>query len=108
MLVPRRHATHERVKTARCYIALCQLTEILGDLLPLVYGLQPNPPKETSKTLRRLRADLDSWEDSLPDWLKPTQRDTVSPISGSSNLHLAFLSLKMLVSRVELQVGLKS
>lgn len=80
------------------------MTEILGDLLPLVYGLQPKPAKETSKTLRRMRTDLDRWEDNLPDWLKSPHDHNLAPTSGASSLQLAFLALKMLVCRVELQV----
>ncbi|KAL1952440.1 hypothetical protein VTO42DRAFT_5476 [Malbranchea cinnamomea] len=103
VLLPQHNPSRQRMQTAQCFIALCQLTEILGDLLPLVYNLQPKPPKETSKILRRIRADLDAWEDALPDYLRPQLHDTANLVSGSSNLHLSFLSLKMLVSRVELQ-----
>ena len=104
VLVPHNNPSQQRLRTAQSFIALCQLTEILGDLLPLVYGLQAKPGKETSKILRRIRADLDAWEDSLPEYLRPQQQDTTTLVSGSSNLHLSFLSLKMLVCRVELQV----
>ncbi|EFQ99729.1 hypothetical protein MGYG_02743 [Nannizzia gypsea CBS 118893] len=103
VLVPQANPTQQRVRTAHCYIALCQLTEILGDLLPLVYGLQPRPSKETSKILRRMRSDLDRWEDSLPDWLKVPQDQDTPSTSGASSMQLAFLALKMLVCRVELQ-----
>lgn len=106
VLVPQANPTQQRVRTAHCYIALCQLTEILGDLLPLVYGLQPRPSKETSKILRRIRSDLDRWEDSLPDWLKVPQDQDTPSTSGASSMQLAFLALKMLVCRVELQVSL--
>ncbi|KAK2744616.1 hypothetical protein FQN57_004221 [Myotisia sp. PD_48] len=103
VLVPQANPTQLRVRAAHCYIALCQLTEILGDLLPLVYGLQPKPVKDTSKILRRMRTDLDRWEDSLPDWLRFPQDPNQGSPSGASSLQLAFLALKMLVSRVELQ-----
>ncbi|KAM5433623.1 hypothetical protein McanMca71_003308 [Microsporum canis] len=104
VLVPQANPTQQRVRAAHCYIALCQLTEILGDLLPLVYGLQPRPSKETSKILRRMRSDLDRWEDSLPDWLRVPQDQDTPSTSGSSSMQLAFLALKMLVCRVELQL----
>lgn len=106
VLLPRGNSTQQRLRSAHCYIALCELTELLGDLLPLVYGLQPKHPKEVSKVLRRMRTDLDKWEDSLPEWLKHSQNNNVAPVSGSSNLQLAFLAVKMLVCRVELQVSL--
>lgn len=103
VLVPPNDRSPQRVKKAYCYIALCRLTEILGELLPLVYGLQPKSVKETSKRLRHIRTDLDTWEDSLPEWLKLPQRSD-TPVSGASSLQLGFLALKMLVCRVELHV----
>lgn len=105
VLVPSNDRNPQRVKRAYCYIALCRLTEILGELLPLVYGLQPKSVKETSKRLRHIRTNLDTWEDSLPDWLKSPQRSD-APVSGACSLQLGFLALKMLICRVELHVRL--
>ncbi|KAL3428244.1 C6 transcription factor [Phlyctema vagabunda] len=45
--------------------------------------------------------DIDEWEDSLPDYLHKNQ-DVETSVSGSNSLHLALLSLKMLVSRISL------
>ncbi|KAJ6171848.1 hypothetical protein N7470_000915 [Penicillium chermesinum] len=102
-LVPQHVRTTERVRAAHCHIALCKLTEILGELLPLVYGLQAKPARESSKKLRQIRTDLDMWEDSLPDWLKsPAAHTRGEQLAGSSSLQLAYLAVKMLVSRVEL------
>ena len=92
------------MRAAHCHIALCQLTEILGELMPLVYGLQQRLQRETSKKVRQIRTDLDSWEDSLPDWLRSPASDSEDRISGSSSLLLGFLAVKMLVARVELTV----
>ncbi|PGH02158.1 hypothetical protein AJ79_07704 [Helicocarpus griseus UAMH5409] len=103
VLVHQESALPQRAKSAECYIALCQLTENLGDLLPLIYGLQSKPRNETSKVLRRLRTNLDIWEDSLPGWLRCSPAEAPVPVSGSSSLYLAFLTLKMLICRVELQ-----
>ncbi|PYH40921.1 putative C6 transcription factor [Aspergillus saccharolyticus JOP 1030-1] len=102
VLIPPASRTPERVRAAHCHIALCQLTEILGELLPLVYGLQHRFPRETTKKVRQIRTDLDVWEDSLPDWLRNPPRTSEGRISGTSSLQLAFLAVKMLVSRVEL------
>ncbi|KGO71932.1 Transcription factor, fungi [Penicillium italicum] len=102
VLVPSNLRTTERVRAAHCHIYLCRLTETLGDLLPLVYGLQHKPARETSKKLRQIRTDLDIWEDSLPDWLRGPTIHSGERIYGASSLQLAFLAVKMLVSRVEL------
>ncbi|PLB34324.1 putative C6 transcription factor [Aspergillus candidus] len=101
-LVPPTSRTTERVRAAHCHIALCHLTEILGELMPLVYGLQQRLPRETSKKVRQIRTDLDSWEDSLPDWLRSPTNGSEDRISGSCSLLLGFLAVKMLVARVEL------
>ncbi|KAE8146183.1 fungal-specific transcription factor domain-containing protein [Aspergillus avenaceus] len=102
-LLPQSNHTTERVRAAHCHVALCRLTEILGELLPLVYGLQHRVARETSKKVRQIRTDLDMWEDSLPDWLRAPVRAGEERISGTSSLQLAFLAVKMLVSRVELK-----
>jgi hypothetical protein len=98
-------ATSQHIRAAHCHIALCRLTEVLGELLPFVYQLQTKSVRETSKKLRHIRTDLDTWEDSLPEWLRSPVRNSEAPVSGSSSLHLAFLAVKMLVCRVELHVG---
>ncbi|OJJ86942.1 putative C6 transcription factor [Aspergillus glaucus CBS 516.65] len=102
VLLPQGSRTTERLRAAHCHIGLCRLTEILGELLPLVYGLQHRQPRETSKKVRQIRTDLDGWEDSLPDLLKSPTSTGEERIAGTSSLQLAFLSVKMLVSRVEL------
>jgi hypothetical protein len=104
VLVSSQRPALQHIRAAHCHIALCRLTEILGELLPLVYQLQPREVRETSKKLRHIRTDLDTWEDSLPEWLRSPLRSTESPVSGSSSLHLGFLAVKMLVCRVELHV----
>jgi hypothetical protein len=98
--------TTERVRAAHCHIFLCKLTEILGELLPLVYGLQAKLARESSKKLRQIRTDLDLWEDSLPDWLRLPVPHRGEHVYASSSLQLAFLAVKMLVSRVELNVSI--
>ena len=105
VIVPPHLRTTERVRAAHCHIYLCRLTETLGELLPLVYGLQHKPARETSKKLRQIRTDLDMWEDSLPDWLRGPTIHPGERIYGASSLQLAFLAVKMLVSRVELNVS---
>lgn len=102
VLLPQGSRTTERLRAAYCHIALCRLTEILGELLPLVYGLQLRQSRETSKKVRQIRTDLDMWEDSLPELLRSPANGSENRIAGTSSLQLAFLSLKMLVSRVEL------
>ncbi|KAJ0419997.1 fungal-specific transcription factor domain-containing protein [Aspergillus carlsbadensis] len=102
VLVSPSSRTPERIRAAHCHIALCRLTEILGELLPLVYGLQQRSPRETTKKIRQIRTDLDVWEDSLPDWLRSPLDTSDDRIAGICSLQLAFLAVKLLVGRVEL------
>jgi hypothetical protein len=92
-----------RVRGAKCFIALCSLTNILGDVLPLLYNLHIKTLKDASKRIRRIKVDLDEWEEEQADWLiiesgKP-------PAAGSSSLQLGFLAVKMLLCRLSLKVS---
>ncbi|KAL4781691.1 fungal-specific transcription factor domain-containing protein [Aspergillus varians] len=102
VLVPPASRSPERVRAAHCHIALCRLTEILAELLPLVYGLQLRSPRETTKEIRRIRTDLDVWEDSLPDWIRSPLTPSEDRVAGLCSLQLAFLAVKLLVGRIEL------
>ncbi|KAL5342636.1 fungal-specific transcription factor domain-containing protein [Aspergillus crustosus] len=102
VLVPPALRSPERIRAAHCHIALCKLSEILGELLPLVYGLQLRSTRDTTKKIRQIRTDLDVWEDSLPDWLRSPLDPTEDRIAGICSLQLAFLAVKLLVGRVEL------
>jgi len=76
-------------------------------MLPLAYGLQVKAFKDTRKLVRAVETDLDRWEDDLPYCLQQGSTSN-EHVSGSSSLHLAFLSLKMLVCRISLHVSLLS
>lgn len=92
-------------KSSAAFLALCQLTEVLARLLPSAYNLRETSREEIEETLRAVEIDLVKWEEALPQFLKigSTSRPHVS---GSSNLHLSFLSLKMLACLVSLHVRL--
>lgn len=87
-----------------CFLALCSLTEILGEVLPLVYNLGIRGCKDAGKRIRRIKVDLDEWEEACPEWMA-IGNATVPPL-GSSSLKLGFLAVKMLVCRLALKVGL--
>jgi hypothetical protein len=54
--------------------------------------------------VRSVEMDLDNWEEDLPSCLEKSSATDLL-VSGSSTLHLCFLSLKMLVCRTSLQVS---
>ena len=103
MLIPSGSVSVEHRRSSESFIALCHLSEILGQALPLIYDLEGQTQKDTSKFIRRIEADLDKWEDALPDYLSSTSPN--ASISGSSSLRLCFLSLKMLICRISLHVS---
>jgi hypothetical protein len=90
------------------FFALCTLTEILADILPLVYNLQVKGYRESPRKLRRIQTQLDDWEEGLPQWLRPSNEDGTGPPSGSSSLQLSLLAVKMLMCRIALRVSMRS
>ncbi|TGO72301.1 hypothetical protein BELL_0470g00080 [Botrytis elliptica] len=94
LLTESNHQT-SRVRPAECFILLCTLTEVLGDILPLLYDRRCRPITETNKLLRQLETNLDEWEESLPQWA--TSKSNAEKVSGLSSLRLGFLSVKMLL-----------
>lgn len=56
--------------TSPSFRHLCSISEILGDILPLIYALHMDP-KESEKRVRRLECRVDGWLDDLPSTLKP-------------------------------------
>jgi hypothetical protein len=89
-------ATPSQRYSITCFLHLCSLTEILGDILPLVYKLNPEPG-EIVQAVDQLKCQLQMWESQLPEWL-PSARQP-----GSSNLWFCFLYIRLLVSRLWLR-----
>lgn len=92
-----------RIKAANSFIHLCTLTEILGEVLPLVYDLNLDP-KETWKQIHRLEIALHEWEDRLPNYLR-RDNDENPRVSGSSSLQLSYLAVRLLLNRISLHVS---
>ena len=99
MLVGSQPKSQTRIQGAESFIALCALTEILGDVLPLVYNLHMTSSKDSSKIIRRLGTNLDEWEENLPEWLSVGEANGSGPPTGSSSLQLGLLAFKMLLCR---------
>ncbi|KAI9729355.1 MAG: hypothetical protein M1834_006878 [Cirrosporium novae-zelandiae] len=94
--------SQDRRRGAHCFIALCQLTEILGEVLHLMYNLQIPNGTARLKSIRRFETHLDEWEDSLPSWLNPIESDFDRLAPGARSLQLSFYALKMCLSRAAL------
>ncbi|PVI02190.1 hypothetical protein DM02DRAFT_313408 [Periconia macrospinosa] len=89
------------------FIHLCALTELLGEILPLVYEVQPVASdfdsiahaSTSDHAIQNSKARLDVLERQLPPW-QPQARKP-----GLSNLWFCFLSMRLLVSRVTLRAA---
>lgn len=97
LLSPKATMTQKYAST--CFLHLCALTELLGDILPLVYHIGPDP-EELSQAVQRLKVVLNGLESQLPEWLPLPDR------TGTSNLWFCFLSMRLLLSRVALRAAI--
>lgn len=97
-LLPAKATAAQRYSTI-CFLHLCSLTEILGDILPLVYKLNPDPG-ELAQSVDQLKCLLHVWESQLPEWLSCAKQP------GSSNLWFCFLYIKLLVNRLSLRASI--
>lgn len=109
-LVTPKKDSAQRIESAQCFVALCTLTEILGEILPLVYDRRQRASAEVSRLLRRLETDLDNWEDTEPaiSVLRDGNDAYNQSFGGSSSLRLGFLATKMLICRISFRVSIPS
>lgn len=96
--------SNTRVQGGLSFIALCELTVILGDILPLIYTLQAQTPEQASRALRRHETALDQWEEGLLPWLRPGSVSFERQAAGSLNLQLCYLVSRMCLWRLGLLV----
>jgi hypothetical protein len=76
-----------------CFLHLCSITELLGDVLPLVYEVDPDR-EALLGAVQALKERLDALEKELLAWLPLPNKP------GTSNLWLCILSTRLLLSRV--------
>ncbi|KAF2240572.1 C6 transcription factor-like protein [Trematosphaeria pertusa] len=89
-------ATVEQKKSVTCFVHLCALTELLGEILPFVYEINPDRVA-LPRSVSRLKDDLKYLDSQLPEWV-PLPNQT-----GTSNLWFCFLSMRLLLCRVTLR-----
>ena len=92
-------ATSAQRMASTCFIHLCGLTELLGDILPLVYEVNPDRI-ELSHSVEQLKERLNGLERRLPEWFP------LPGMPGTSNLWFCFLSMRLLLSRVTLRAAI--
>jgi hypothetical protein len=80
------------------------LTEILGDILPLIYNTKRGKHHDPRKSLLRSEAPLEEWEENLPNWLDHKSLDFQRELPGVLSLQLSALAVKICICRVSLLV----
>ncbi|PSN64733.1 C6 transcription factor-like protein [Corynespora cassiicola Philippines] len=95
---PKASMAHKYSST--CFVHLCALTELLGDILPLVYQIDMKNPEKLSRSVEKLKIELQNLESQLPEWLPLPNRN------GTTNLWFCFLSMRLVLSRVALRAAI--
>ncbi|KAH7394984.1 fungal-specific transcription factor domain-containing protein [Phaeosphaeria sp. MPI-PUGE-AT-0046c] len=93
-------------QSASTFVQLCKLTHILGSILPLVYELQMDV-QDIWRSLRKAECALDDWLLSLPPYIASQSSLETLGVNGSSNLWFAYLSLQLLLCRLDFKATLK-
>ena len=91
--------TVRHLRAAQCYIELCRLTEIIGDLLPMIYHIRSDGDSLVAEQTSRSEAELNRWLESQPDWLNLNDFRSCRMVPGRANLQLSYLSVRMLLQR---------
>lgn len=94
------------LKAASTFIHLCKLTQILGDVLSLVYVLRSNTDGMW-RSIRKAECGLDDWLVALPAHLALGRSPATTIVNGSSNLWFSYLSVKLLMRRLAFKATLK-
>jgi hypothetical protein len=94
------HDSVKHVRAAECYIALCQLTIVLGDILPLLYHIRSGNDAVSAQQVSKSEVDLRTWLAGLPSHLYLLDYTRRCDIPGLANLQLSYLAVKMLLARI--------
>ena len=101
LLAENRPGSLKHARAAEVYIALCELTEIVGDILPTLYHLRAGDSESAAKQASKAEKELQSWERRLPSWCNIHGFEASARLApGLANLQLSFLSVQMLIDRI--------
>lgn len=100
MLCIQSSGTNRQSDAAKCYIQLCKLTEIVGDILPIIYHVRSG--NDAAAAGRRLQADtaLENWLEEQPEGFNLQDVGKRQHILGLPNLQLSYLATRMLLRRI--------
>ncbi|EYE94458.1 Zn(II)2Cys6 transcription factor [Aspergillus ruber CBS 135680] len=104
------NTTPDQKAASSIFITLTTLTDILGRYLEHIYQVSkinhPYPPEMQSATY--FEHILSKWEESLPDDIRRlVLRGTHLNAPGAANFRLAYLAVKLLLRRIQLDLDTK-
>lgn len=89
------------VNSTIIFVALLQLTEVLGQVLEFMYDLSDASRTPLSPMTAVFESLMDSWLDSQDDFVRRiVSRGIDPPVPGAANLRLAYLGLRFLITRL--------
>ncbi|CAG8363090.1 unnamed protein product [Penicillium salamii] len=98
-------ATSYQKATASIFIALTTLTNILAQYLENVYSVSKSCPS-TEMSALDLECLLSEWEETLTeDVRRIALRGTLLNVPGAANFRLAYLAVKLLLRRIQLDLS---
>lgn len=100
MLTQGRTGSVRHARAAEVYIHLCRLTEIVGDVLPLIYHIRSGNDSIAAEQTSRSEIELNRWLESRPAWLDMNDFHNRLQVPGLLNLQLSYLSVRMLLRRI--------
>jgi hypothetical protein len=100
LLTQGRGGSVKHARAAEVFIHLCRLTEIVGDVLPLIYHIRSGNDSIAAEQTSRSEIELNRWMESRPSWLNLNDFHNRPPVPGLVNLQLSYLSVRMLLRRI--------
>ena len=100
LLTAGRSNSVKHVRAAEVFIHLCKLTEIVGDVLPLIYHIRSGNDTIAAEQTSRSEIELNRWIESRPNWLNLQDFQNRPAVPGLVNLQLSFLAVRMLLRRI--------
>lgn len=100
LLTAGRSNSVKHVRAAELFVHLCKLTEIVGDVLPLIYHIRSGNDTIAAEQTSRSEIELNRWIESRPSWLNLSDFANRPAVPGLVNLQLSFLSVRMLLRRI--------
>ncbi|KAJ5161418.1 hypothetical protein N7492_006810 [Penicillium capsulatum] len=94
---------------ALVFISFVSLTDVLARYLEHVYGVSKNNSASTDLSTMDLEQLLINWEENLTDEIRLiVLRGAILEVSGAANFRLAYLAVKLLLRRIQLDLSKES